>query len=65
MPKTPLLDIYATPAASTAPIFMNKNRNHIIDTISRNTRTTSSNGCGVLLSKMRFAILGVFATVVQ
>jgi hypothetical protein len=64
-PKTPLLDIYVTPAPSTAPIFMNKNRNHIIDTISRKTRTTSSDGCGVLLSEMRFATLGLFATLVQ
>jgi hypothetical protein len=46
---------------STAPIFMNKNRDHIIDIISRDTRTTR---CGVLLSEMRFATLGLFATLV-
>ncbi|KIK90769.1 hypothetical protein PAXRUDRAFT_800480 [Paxillus rubicundulus Ve08.2h10] len=52
MPQTPLLDPYATPVASTAQIFTKENRNHIIDTIVRNTQTTSSDRCGVLLSEM-------------
>ncbi|KIK77922.1 hypothetical protein PAXRUDRAFT_775544 [Paxillus rubicundulus Ve08.2h10] len=50
--QTPLLDPYATPVASTALIFTNKNQNHIIDTIVRNTQTTGSDRCGVLLSEM-------------